>query len=109
MIGKGTKSGICHAIRQYVKANNRCMRDYDKNKESSHLKYQDVNNLKGWTLAQKVPVSGFKQVENMFQFNKDSVKAKAKTVIQDIFLKLMFSVLKNYMNFIIIYHFYQKK
>ena len=109
MIGKGTKSGICHAIRQHVKANNKCMRDYDKNKESSHLKYQDVNNLKGWTLAQKVPVSGFKQVENMFQFNKDSVKAKAKTVIQDIFLKLMFSVLKNYMNFIIIYHFYQKK
>ena len=51
MIGKGAKSEICHAIRQYVKANNKCMRDYDKNKESSHLKYQDVNNLKGWALA----------------------------------------------------------
>ena len=28
-----------------------------------------------------------------------------KKVIKDIFLKLMFSILKNYMNFIMIYHF----
>ena len=30
-------------------------------------------------------------------------------VIKDIFLELMFNVLKNYMNVIMIYHFYQKE
>ena len=29
-----------------------------------------------------------------------------KKVMKHIFLKLMFNILKNYMNFIIIYHFY---
>ena len=26
--------GICHTIHQYIKANNKYMKDYDKNKES---------------------------------------------------------------------------
>ena len=30
-------------------------------------------------------------------------------VVETIFLKLMLSVLKNYMNFIMIFHFYQKE
>ena len=45
MIEKDFRGGICHAIRQYVRANNKYTRDYDKNKESSHLKYRHVNNL----------------------------------------------------------------
>ena len=31
----------------YAKANNKYMKDYDKSKESSCLKYWDVNNLHG--------------------------------------------------------------
>ena len=30
---EGIKSEICHAIYRYVKANNKCMLNYDKNKE----------------------------------------------------------------------------
>ena len=38
------RDGICHAIHRYAKANNKHMKDYDKNKESSYLNYWDVNN-----------------------------------------------------------------
>ena len=32
---KEIREGICHAIHRYAKANNRYMKNYDKNKESS--------------------------------------------------------------------------
>ena len=32
----------------------------DKDKESSYLKYCDVNNLYQWAMPQKLPVNGFK-------------------------------------------------
>ena len=37
MVGKGIRGRICHAIHRYAKANNKCMKDYDKNKESLYL------------------------------------------------------------------------
>ena len=37
MIEKGIKGGICHSIYQYVKANNKYIKDYDKNKELPYL------------------------------------------------------------------------
>ena len=47
MVGKGIRGGICHSIYQYAKANNKYMKDYDKNKESSYIQYWDVSNLYG--------------------------------------------------------------
>ena len=38
MVEKGITGGICHAIHQSAKANNKSMKNYDKNKESSYLK-----------------------------------------------------------------------
>ena len=32
------------------KANNKYIKDYDKNKESLYLKYWNVNNLHGWAM-----------------------------------------------------------
>ena len=39
MIEKGIRQGIYHAIHRYSKAKNKYMKNYDKNKESSYLKY----------------------------------------------------------------------
>ena len=49
MVEKGIRGEICHAIHQYAKANNKCMKDYDRNKGSSYHKYWDIINLYRWT------------------------------------------------------------
>ena len=63
MIEKGTRGGICQATYRYAKANNKYMKNYDKNNESSYLKYLDANNLYGRVMSQKLPVNGFKSVK----------------------------------------------
>ena len=40
------------------------MKDYDKNKESSCLKYWDVNNLYGWRMSQKLPANKFEWIDD---------------------------------------------
>ena len=36
---KGTRGGICQATHRYAKANNKYMKNYDKNNESSYIEY----------------------------------------------------------------------
>ena len=74
MVEKGIRGGIYHAIHKYATVNNKYMKDYDKNKESSYLKYWDVNNLYGLAMSQKLPVNNFKWIEDNSQFNKDFIK-----------------------------------
>ena len=64
MLEKGIRTGIRHAIHRYAKANNKYMKDYDKNKEPLDLKYWDVNNLYGWAMLQELPVNNFKRIED---------------------------------------------
>ena len=64
MLEKGIRGGICHSIYRYAKANNKYMKDYNKNKESSYLKYLDVNNLYAWAMSQKLPVYTFEWIED---------------------------------------------
>ena len=47
IVRKGITGRICHSIYWYAKTNNKYMKDYDKNKESSYPQYWDVNNLYG--------------------------------------------------------------
>ena len=74
MVEKGTRGGICQAIHRYVKANNKYMKNYDKNNESSYIEYLDANNLCGWAMSQKLPVNGFKWVEKSSRFNEIFIK-----------------------------------
>ena len=74
MVEKGIRGGICHAIHQHAEANNKYMKNYDKNKESPYLKYWDVNNLYGWVMSQKLPVNNFEGIEDTSQFNEGFIK-----------------------------------
>ena len=56
------------------KANKKCMKGYDKNKESSYIQYWDANNLYGLAMSQKLPINNFEWIKNAFQFNEDFMK-----------------------------------
>ena len=63
ILKNGIRGRVCFAIYQYVKAN-------DKNKESSYLKYWDVNNLYGWEISQTLSIdnlSGLKKHCNLIK------------------------------------------
>ena len=68
LVEKGIRGRICHSLYRYAKANNKCMKDYDQNKELSYIQYQDVNNLYGWAILQKLRVTLRKKCQNMELF-----------------------------------------
>ena len=74
MIEKGIRGEICNSIQRYAKANNKYMKDYDKNKESSFLHYWDVNILYVWAMTQELPTFNFELVKDTSQFNEVFIK-----------------------------------
>ena len=53
MVVNRIRGRLCHRIKSYAKANNKYMKDYDKNKQTIYLKYCDVINLYVWTMSLK--------------------------------------------------------
>ena len=58
-IESGIRECISQSIHKYVKANNKYMKNYNKNIASSFLQYLDANNLYKWAMCKKLPVSDF--------------------------------------------------
>ena len=59
-------------------------------KESSYLKYQDVNNLYGLVMSQRLPVNDLKLVEDISEFNKSFIKYYNKESDESFFLEVYF-------------------
>ena len=72
MVEEGIRGGICHSIHRHARANNKYMKNYDENKESSCIQYLDANNLYGWAMSQKFSVNGFKWINN--EINEEFIK-----------------------------------
>ena len=80
--------GICHEVHRYAKANNKYMKNYDENEESSFLEYSDANNLYGWAMSEPSPVNGFDWMEDPSKIDEDFIKSYDKEiVVKDIFTK----------------------
>ena len=63
MFGRRIRGGITQAVHRYAKVNNSYMGDkFNPREESSHLQYQDANNLYGWAMSQSLPTGRFKWV-----------------------------------------------
>ena len=74
MVEEGIRGGICHAIHRHAKANNKYMKNYDKNKESSYTQYLDANNLYGRAMSQNLPVNGFKWVNDVTKIDEEFIR-----------------------------------
>ena len=84
----GIRGGICHAIQRYAKANNKYMKDYNKDEESSYIKYLDANNLYGMAMTEKLPVKAFKWMDDISMINEDFVKSYNKNSGKGYILKV---------------------
>ena len=74
MVEEGIRGGMCQTICRYAKANNKYVKNYDKNIKSSYVVHLDANNLCGWAMSQKLPVNGFKWVKKLTKFDKRFIK-----------------------------------
>ena len=78
-IEKGMRGGISTITHRYAKANNKYMKNYDSQKESSYIPYLDANNLYGWAMSQKLPTSNFQWIKcpeylNLNSYDENSAR-----------------------------------
>ena len=52
----------------------KCMKNYNKNKESSYIQYLDAINLYGWAMSQKLLVNGFKWIKDVTEIDEKFIK-----------------------------------
>ena len=77
-IEKGTRGGISYIANRFGEANNKYMKEYNKEKPSKCIMYLDANNLYGYAMSQYFPTSGFKWLTE-----KQIDKIMKKTILPD--------------------------
>ena len=74
MFKERTRGRMCQVSYRYAKANNKYMKIYDKNTESSFIVYLDASNLCGQAMCKKLPVGDFKRIGDLSIFTEDFMK-----------------------------------
>ena len=107
----GMRGGICHSIHRYAEANNKYMKNYNNNEESSHIQYLDANNLYGWAVSKNVPVNGFKWLDSdkINEINEDYMKNYNENDNKGYIFEVDVKYPKGYTNYIVIYRSYQNE
>ena len=77
-IEKGTRGGISYIANRFGEANNKYMKEYNKEKPSKYIMYLDANNLYGYAMSQYLPTGGFKWLTE-----KQIDKIMKKTILSD--------------------------
>ena len=70
MIEEGIRGGITQVITKFLQANNKCIKDYDENKDSLFLQYLDLNSLYAWAMCQKLPHKDFEFCKDLRYINQ---------------------------------------
>jgi hypothetical protein len=70
-IESGIRGGMSQISMRYAKANNDKIKEYDENKELSHITYLDANNLYGWAMCEYLPQKDFKW--NLEQWDESKI------------------------------------
>ena len=109
MFEKGIRGGICQASHHYAKTNNKYLKNYDKNIESSYIEYLDANNLYGWAMCKKLPVRDFKCLDNLSMFTEEIIKNYGENDDKGYILEVDVECPKKLRSVHSDYHFYQKE
>ena len=88
MVEKDIRERICHSIYRYANVNNKHMKTYDKNKESSYL---HVNNLYGWAMLQNLPENNFEWIEDTSNFNEDFIRGYTEESHEGYFFEVQYT------------------
>ena len=74
---QGIRGGKSFIKKRYAKANNKYMKGYDPEIESSYIMYLDANSLYSTSMIQKLPVNGFRWVSesqvDLKKYGKDNL------------------------------------
>ena len=62
-VEKGLRGGLSVITHRKGHANNKYMKNFDKDKPSTYIPYLDANNLYGWAMSQSMPYGGFKWID----------------------------------------------
>ena len=74
-IEKALRGGFSYIAKEYAKANNKYMEDWNPKKPSKYILYLEMNNLYGWAMSD-LPYGRFKYLKSVDRFDVNAISEK---------------------------------